>query len=332
MKIEVIIFCGVCLFLTSKAQTVPSSCTASTTVTERYNTDAQRLALRRVYADSSSYTDSVFVPSQWSDTSLRALIAVYNALTLPARDSVVTYYNLHTWIKPPMRIFTVQADKTLSWMQELKNGNINTGNSAVDSLISEFGLQIDYYYASMLLPFHEVSFETDTNYNIPIVANRFLGIPGVIDVYPQTIYGNGSDIVDSVTSNFIQLKYELRWEDCPSFCIYRHTWEFRVYNDCSVEYLGSSGDSITVPPITTAIGEVNSDWQVNIYPNPVTDQLNVELNQLEVEQLSIYNIHGKLIKEVVRYNRINVSDLNSGIYIVEIEAGGRTQRLRWLKM
>ncbi len=64
--------------------------------------------------------------------------------------------------------------------------------------------------------------------------------------------------------------------------------------------------------------ELNS--QVTIYPNPVNDSFTVKAN---VSSLNIYDITGKLVSEFKGSYRMgesfNVSDLNKGIYLIELK-------------
>lgn len=56
-----------------------------------------------------------------------------------------------------------------------------------------------------------------------------------------------------------------------------------------------------------------------IYPNPATDVLKI-LNTSENKSVTIYSIDGKVVKriEVSEEAEINVSDLNSGLYIIGV--------------
>ena len=56
----------------------------------------------------------------------------------------------------------------------------------------------------------------------------------------------------------------------------------------------------------------------NIYPNPTTDILNIELKEnLTLEKVFIYNSIGQLVKETSE-KIINVSDFATGIYNVQV--------------
>ena len=57
--------------------------------------------------------------------------------------------------------------------------------------------------------------------------------------------------------------------------------------------------------------------QFAIFPNPVKDILNIQLDG-KLKSVEIYNIHGqKLITATQK--QINISSLSSGIYLVRVE-------------
>lgn len=55
---------------------------------------------------------------------------------------------------------------------------------------------------------------------------------------------------------------------------------------------------------------------ISIYPNPVTDLLNISYEETEVSTLKIFSIEGKLIKESKIKPQINISNFHSGTYIL----------------
>ena len=65
----------------------------------------------------------------------------------------------------------------------------------------------------------------------------------------------------------------------------------------------------------------NSIIQLSLMPNPVVDQLTIQVND-RIDRIQIYNINGQLVKEesasyiTQKMNSINVEDLETGIYIV----------------
>ena len=71
---------------------------------------------------------------------------------------------------------------------------------------------------------------------------------------------------------------------------------------------------------------------VNVYPNPVSDKLYIEV-ETEIEEVAVYDIYGRLqVTETPSHQgdlSIDLSDLKSGIYFVKIytEKGNIVKRI-----
>ena len=69
--------------------------------------------------------------------------------------------------------------------------------------------------------------------------------------------------------------------------------------------------------------EVLSESVINIFPNPVGDILNIVVKDANIEQVSVFNTVGSLVSNWQMANQsltaVPVQDLNSGIYIVQIQ-------------
>jgi hypothetical protein len=74
---------------------------------------------------------------------------------------------------------------------------------------------------------------------------------------------------------------------------------------------------------------MENNSSVNIYPNPATDIINIDV--LKVTSVSIMDLNGKLI---LRSNQkqIDVSSLAKGIYSVEIISGNNKVVKKLVKM
>jgi len=82
---------------------------------------------------------------------------------------------------------------------------------------------------------------------------------------------------------------------------------------------------ICMYPDPTSIGEVNSNnLNVNIFPNPVQDILNIKISNFKQgAQLKLFDIAGRLLMEKSissEQTQINVSGFAKGVYIVEIQS------------
>ena len=84
--------------------------------------------------------------------------------------------------------------------------------------------------------------------------------------------------------------------------------------------------------ICTNITEMVLKNNVNLYPNPVSDQLHVSVDNYELQQVKIYDVTGELVfeKEMKDQNsKLDLSHLTKGIYFIEMQtnAGCITKKL-----
>jgi hypothetical protein len=69
-----------------------------------------------------------------------------------------------------------------------------------------------------------------------------------------------------------------------------------------------------------------------IFPNPVHDLLNIYADAMvSINTVNIYNISGQLVKSQKNFNSINVSDLQQGIYLIEIETSNGREVKKFIK-
>ncbi|GAA3510888.1 hypothetical protein GCM10022393_25670 [Aquimarina addita] len=97
-------------------------------------------------------------------------------------------------------------------------------------------------------------------------------------------------------------------------------------NGQNVNLYSSSSSSqnlhwIITPVSTTKSNDLSSKDQIDMYPNPTSDILNISLGGSEQAQVSIINMTGQVIKTISiteGTNSINVSQLATGLYTVKI--------------
>ena len=84
------------------------------------------------------------------------------------------------------------------------------------------------------------------------------------------------------------------------------------------------------------IGDNESPFNLIYFPNPVTDNLNINLNNsYNNVEIQIYTMVGQLIRTINKTNsvqmRINLSELSSGTYILKINADGKNKSMLIIK-
>ena len=66
---------------------------------------------------------------------------------------------------------------------------------------------------------------------------------------------------------------------------------------------------------TSLVNNKTSD--VVIYPNPAKDML--QIRGMDVASVKIYNPTGQMVKEVQNSTVVNVSDIETGIYVIDVK-------------
>ncbi|MEP6793660.1 MAG: T9SS type A sorting domain-containing protein [Saprospiraceae bacterium] len=296
------------------------SCEAPDSIKEKYRDDADRLALEKINRENLTYKDSVFIPQVISDTFLNALIAVYNAIDIPERDTVISMFDIHVFPTMSLDQFLVAADSNLLWMKNLHQGIIPTGYHPLDSLIEIYDLSIDEYDPEYNWFFyHVVYFKSSRNYNIPALADLFDALPEVHFAEPTYGCCDGNTIHEPFFEDELEgigLVYFVGWGDCPAGCTGGRSWYFRIYDDCTVDFIQSFGQ-----PLPYTRTEENPKVSVKIWPNPFNDFIEVDGIQ-ESFQYSILNSYGQqLIKGKFSGKGIMHLDImNPGIYLLTIQS------------
>ena len=80
--------------------------------------------------------------------------------------------------------------------------------------------------------------------------------------------------------------------------------------------------------LTESFDELN---KATLYPNPVSNQLNISTSS-DIQKIVIYDISGKQVKILEgNVNSIDVSNFQSGFYIIGITIDGNTTVRKFIK-
>ncbi len=99
---------------------------------------------------------------------------------------------------------------------------------------------------------------------------------------------------------------------------------FPVGNDDRI--IKVSNEQYTEP---TGIDEYNKKSKLRFYPNPVENT--IYLDHEEVQSYRIYDLSSRLVIQGQFEQHIDVSELEQGIYILEIDAGVDIRKGKFLK-
>ena len=101
------------------------------------------------------------------------------------------------------------------------------------------------------------------------------------------------------------------------------------------EYATNNYDKfrISVYNLSTTTVEDNIIKGLTLYPNPISDFLNIESKEV-ITKVKVYNLIGKLVKEITPNQKkatIHLKDVAAGIYFVKTEANHKTSTKKIIK-
>ena len=91
--------------------------------------------------------------------------------------------------------------------------------------------------------------------------------------------------------------------------------------------------SVNTQSITTGIGAIAASVSsFEIFPNPASSQLFIKASNFIPTIVNIYDVNGRLVSEKTYSNQLDISNLASGVYMLEAKNQTATMRSRFIKM
>lgn len=312
-------------FLT--AQIVDSDCTVPQALLDNYEWDVKDLAYNRMIASGDPAINQVDFPQNVLDTIWEGLAAIINADVLPERDSVFNMYCVHNGTFHPVTYsIIVSLDESYDWTTNWQNNELITGEPLMDYITQTYSLSLSSYTSFALL-------ETTELWNTRALCDSLGLVPGVSYAEPNYLIGGAGRITYEYQEDLNLRKYEfhMQWNDCFDGCDNGYGWHFSVYDDCSVEFTGTSQYGFfQVEPLPAPINCYDfitgtdlppTQNKYRLSPNPATDYFTI--HNLDIDntaEIEIINLAGQVLlkKEVQAGNQIDVSTLDAGLYFVQI--------------
>jgi hypothetical protein len=101
-----------------------------------------------------------------------------------------------------------------------------------------------------------------------------------------------------------------------------------------IAYIESSGVARTAPALTN-IPEINPELKMATYPNPVSDQLTVQLTEeMKGSTVSLINISGQKVYSELSKDlnlKINMAKMPAGIYVLTIVNKTKSSAIKVVK-
>ena len=141
------------------------------------------------------------------------------------------------------------------------------------------------------------------------------------------------DLYDSrgFNTSFIEtqnIRYNNPQNEMDSFCVDLTTY-CAFYYITSAFWMSLSVDEDFDP--NNDIPNYGQELISQIYPNPATTRLTVDLNEADKANVTIYNILGQAVIEETLHgisNSINIAELSSGLYFVKVTQNGRSHTVK----
>lgn len=128
----------------------------------------------------------------------------------------------------------------------------------------------------------------------------------------------------SATLGNTRMRVSMKYNGIPTSC---ETLSYGQVEDYSVAILATAPIS---PSIANSSNEILST--ITLYPNPTKELLNIESNYPVKLNYSVFNYLGQVVQAGnMENNSINVSNLNAGIYILELNDGQKSITKKFIK-
>lgn len=107
-----------------------------------------------------------------------------------------------------------------------------------------------------------------------------------------------------------------------------YIYRIRGYTDQSESKLASTTITKQSEDIDFILGEDPlQELSINVYPNPVTDFINIVSTRAAISLIELFTMNGKKVKDAGYENKdwatFNVSDLSSGLYMLRVHYGNK---------
>ncbi|WP_452224945.1 T9SS type A sorting domain-containing protein [Lacinutrix chionoecetis] len=317
-----------------------AQCSINPYIQANYEKDAYVLALREILSDVSDPDyNNPFIPVSRTTSYLEDLSAIYNN---PNNDSEINLifndFDIHAnqeykseyqdlSYQIDFKILRFSATTSDSWINDFKTTGVS-GIPELDNLMSTYQFTVDSFtdLSSCACTIFEI--ETNNDYmnlkaleddfeaipeidtaetNFPEISYRFnyTGVPYNVEV--EVIEGTG--IYDSAmaeVSNIIvdgeNYIFGLYAQDCLSSCTLEENRIYSVDSNCNT--------------LATQQFDIS---QIKMYPNPTTTQLNFSSNNgIDYINVIVYDLTGKHVLETIVTNKLDVTSLNSGVYLIKL--------------
>ncbi len=114
-----------------------------------------------------------------------------------------------------------------------------------------------------------------------------------------------------------------------------HAMDMPMYSSASTwnQHWSSDIDPDAKSQCATKIAIANTSLESNlhVYPNPVTEKMFLELEGDKIQSVKLMNIEGRIVREFQDVKDLNVSMLDAGMYLLQVQGENETYNQKIMK-
>ena len=124
-----------------------------------------------------------------------------------------------------------------------------------------------------------------------------------------------------------RMRVSMKYNGVPTAC---ESFQYGEVEDYIVNVVSSAGFGAN--DAQSSLTEATASGEFSIFPNPVTrGELSINLHGVEATAVTIYNVLGQVVHKGNFENTLNVSRLETGVYILEVETATTKMVKRFIK-
>ena len=204
----------------------------SSEILDRLQRIAEILAVRYVNERASSET---VIAEEIVSYFYNGLVHFYKSDSPEAKE-MTSNYTLMAHAPGNPREVLLWADKSMSWVDNWRNGETKTGIAEIDALLEKFDLRLERYREfSVTEPGAVAEMQSPKPINVYAVGKAFSRQKEIKKAGPDGYLTGGRNVKGTVKENHLLLDVTVGSGDCPSGCINKINHQFRIYSDGRVE-------------------------------------------------------------------------------------------------
>lgn len=318
---------------------------ASDSVQAAYLADAEQMFARNSDQSQDFKSSPIEITSEEINPIASALLAIYGESDLPHWEEIINQYQIHTSTQISTRLVRVTADTSLLWtfQGEPQPGNFTSGNFELDRMLHVLGFQL------LGIPEY-IQIDGDPNIYIQFVMEASVGVHmdsfikrvrifnGIKAIEPLILPSQDEDYSTDISletfEDYLEFTFILNW-DCEKGvnCKKSHNWVYRVYEDCSIEFIEENGEVLPLKEVSTFLS-------TGLYPNPTTDEVFVQFigpSDSEIKVMLVSALGQVIQSRVVESQsgliemKFSLKDQPVGLYFLGLISGEKVLTERILK-